>query len=704
MCHHTYHHYPNCGHISSWTVRSCQEFTNRIRLTDPAHSCSCKEIQITHDMAESTQPNMCVQCEREWANMISHGNYQAQTCKALVDGLDVEGPLVEIKARMVCDLAFNFEEVTLDDIGSIISTDDDEQGGVLLDPFYDLLGDSSSQVHKTDTFASHESTDSSSALLHQKRTETDASSLDLPPALVDSFISSLSTSEYFSSSYDSSDYESSSEGSDVLEMTLSEAIQANFEEHLTWRSALTDAGIIKPRTSSDAVPEESCVPDLTDSADDLLEFEHTELPNTSESDDESDFTFVDATSEIASNEDEYAGAVSELEDRSPYEWIVNLERNAARVEATVAKRIEEDYERYRRQAIISSLLDKALFWKDQADKREQNAELGIEEDPYLWDTESQLAEQIASSSFPVLGPKTDHHDKEKISSKAKVPLMHIYDSPFSADSDQEAEKQGLFAFAPIVNTSGMYEGFMEGLSAADVQDMGLQFPQHVRGCCNAVPAPCHLYYGAVYAASKEAVRRKGLEDIQPAPERRGKYYGIIKANSKEEAAKLDLINPQHPRGCCIDAFHSVPPRVPHVYYGTMSAASTEEAVSTGMYGSRPIPDKDGESYGFVETYSLEEAEGMGPKNIQHAQECCSLAQLPLLERIQHLYYGYMFGPSEEAVMQKGLKDPLLLPGFSDKFSGVVFAFSADEARQTGMFEPLRVMWDSDVALTPDFEE
>ncbi|KAJ6098797.1 hypothetical protein N7467_000332 [Penicillium canescens] len=662
-------------------------------------------------MAESTQPNMCVQCEREWANMISHGNHQAQTCKAHVDGLDVEGPLVEIEARMVSDLAFNFEEVTLDDIGSIISTDDDEQGGVPLDPFYDLLDDSSSQVHKTDTFASHESTDSSSELLHQNRTETDASSLDLPPALVDSFISSLSTSDYFSSSYNSSDYESSSEGSygtspDVLEMTPSEAILANFEEHLTWRSALIDAGIIKPRTSTDAVPEESCVPDLTDSADNLLEFEHTELPGTSESDDESDFTFVDATSEIASDdEDEYADAVCELEDRSPYEWIANLERNAARIEATVAKRIEEDYERYRRQAIISSLLDKALFWKDQADKREQNAELGIEEDPHLWDTESQLAEPIASSSFPVLGPKTVHHDKEKISSKAKIPLMHIYDSPFSADSDQEAEKQGLFAFAPIANMGGVYGGFMEGLSAADVQDMGLQFPQHVRGCCDAVPAPCHLYYGAVYAASKEAVRKKGLDNIQPAPERHDKYYGIIiKANSKEEAAEIGLIDPQHPRGCCIDAFYSIPPRVPHVYYGTMSAASTEEAVSMGMYGSQPMPDKDGESYGFVETYSTEEADGMGIKDIQHAKMCCSLAQFSIPERIQYLYYGYMFGPSEEAVMQKGLKDPLLLPGFSDKFSGVVSAFSADEARQMGMFEPLRVMWDSDVALMPDFEE
>jgi hypothetical protein len=587
--------------------------------------------------------------------MISHGNHQAQTCKTHVEGLDVEGPIVKIEARMVSDLAFQFVEVTLDDIGSIISIDDDEQGGVLLDPFYDLLDDSSSQVHKTDTFASHEPTDSSSALLHQNRTETDASSLDLPPALVDSFISSLSTSDYFSSTYDSSDYESSSEGNngtspDVLEMTLSETIQANYEEHLTWRSALIDAGIIKPRTSTDAVPEDSCVPDLNESADNLLEFEHTELPDASESDDESDFTFVDATSEIASDEeDEYTDAVCELEDRSPYEWIANLERNAARIEATVAKRIEEDYERYRRQAIISSLLDKALSWKDQA---EQNAELGIEEDPHLWDTESQLADPMESSSFPVLSPKTVHYDKEKISSKAKIPLMHTYDTPFSADSDQEAEKQGLFAFAPIANMAG----------AADVQDMGLQFPHHVRGCCDAVPVPCHLYYGAVYAASKEAVRKKGPEAIQSAPEQRDKCYGIIKANSKEEA------------------------------------------VSTGMYGSRPIPDKDGESYGFVETYSLEEAEGIGPKNIQHVQGCCSVAQLPVPERIQYFYYGYMFGPSEEAVMQKGLKDPLLLPGFSDKFSGVVSAFSADEARQMGMFEPLRVMWDSDVALMPDFEE
>jgi hypothetical protein len=641
--------------------------------------------------------------------MISHGNQQAQICKAHVKGLDVEGPLFEIEARMVSDQAFIFEEVPLDDLESIISADDDEQGGVLLDPFYDLLDDPSSQVHKTDTIASHESTDSSPPLLRQNRAERDASSLDLPPALVDSLISSLSTSDYFSSSYDSSDYESSSEGSngtspDVVEMSLSEAIQTKSEEHLTWRSALIDAGIIKPPTFTDVLPEKSCAPDLTNSTHDLLEFEHTELPYISESDDECDFTFVDATSEIASDEDdEYADAACELEDHSPYEWIANLERTAARIEATVAKRIEEDYERYRRQAIVSSLLDKTLFWKDQTGKREQNAELGIEEDPHLWDTESQLTEPIASRNTPILSPKSAHHDEEKTSPKAKIPLTHIYDGTFSAGSDQEAEK-GLFAFAPIANMSGEYEGFMEGLSAADVQDMGLQFPQHVSGCYDAVPAPWHLFYGAMYAAPKEAVRKKGLEDIQPAPEQRDKYYGIVEAKSNEEAAELGLINPQYPRGCCIDAFYSIPPRVPPVYNSTMSAASTEEAVSIGMYGSRPMPDKCGESYGFVETYSVEEVEGMGLKDIQHAQGCCSLTQFSIPERIQYLYYGYMFGPSEEAVIQKGLKDPLLLPGFSDKYSGVLSAFSADEARQMGMFEPLRVMWDSDVALMPDFEE
>jgi hypothetical protein len=611
---------------------------------------------------------------------------------------------------MVSDQAFISEEVPLDDLESIISADDDEQGGVLLDPFYDLLDDPSSQVRKTDTVASHESTDSSPPSLRQNCAETDASSLDLPPTLVDSFISSLSTSDYFSSSYDSSDYESSSKGSNGtspdVEMSLSEAIQTKFEEHLTWRSALIDAGIIKPPTFTEALPEESCVTDLSDSTDDLLEFEHTELPYISESDDERDSTFVDATSEIASDEDdEYADAACELEDHSPYEWIPNLERTAARIEATVAKRIEEDYERYRRQAIISSLLDKALFWKDQAGKREQNAELGTEEDPHLWDTESQsqLAKPIASSNPPMLSPKSFHHDEEKTSPKAKIPLIHICNDTFSAGSHQEAEKS-LFAFAPIDNMSGEHEGFMEGLSAADVQDMGLQSPQHVSGYYDAVPAPWHLFYGAMYAASKEAVRKKVFEDIQPSPEQRDKYYGIVEANSNDEAAELGLIGPQHPRRCCIDAFYSIPPRVPHVYDGTMSAASTEKAVSMGMYGSRPMPDKDGESYGFVETYSVEEAEGMGLKDIQHALGRCRLTQFSILERIQYLYYGYMFGPSEEAVMQKGLKDPLLLPRFSDMYSGVVSAFSADEARQMGMFEPLRVMWDSDVALMPDFEE
>ncbi|KAJ5312806.1 hypothetical protein N7508_003636 [Penicillium antarcticum] len=625
---------------------------------------------------------MCVQCEREWANIVSHDDNQGQTCEArpVVKGLHIERPLVEIKARMVSVLPFTIrEDAPLSDLGSIISTEYEEQGGVLLDPFYDVIDTHQSRhVHRADSIASPKSTNSASPLLQHSRMETQSSSLDLPPALVESFISSLSTYDYFTSNYDSSEYENSSEGStDQLPFD---------EEHRIWQNGLIDVKMIKPPSTDD-----SCIANFDDSNEDILEFEHADLHATTESD-ESDCAFVDARFNITSSVDEYTYATSEVEYNSSNGWIANLERTAACIEATVAKRIEEDYERYRCKAMISSLLNKASFFQDQAYKSDQNAELGIEDDHHLWDTE------------PMLRPDYADDNKEDTRPIVRSALLHVYDGIFSTNSEQEAEKQGLFAFAPITNMPGEYEGFMKGYSAAEVQDMGLQFPQHVRGCCDEVAAQWHLYYGALYAVSKEAVKKKGLEEIHPAPEQLGKYYAIMKADSKKEAIDLGMIDPQHARGCCIDAFFSIPPRVAHIYYGAMDAASTEEAESMGMQQPRPMPDKLDEYNGVVNAYSMEEAEKMKLKDIQHANECCTLARHSLPERIQYLYYGYMFGRSEEAVMQRGLKDPLRIPGFPDKYSGVVSAFSADQARQMGIFEPLRVMWDSEVPLMAEFEE
>lgn len=671
-----------------------------MRFTDPAYSCFCEEIQITHDMADSEQPDMCVECEREWASMISRDENQAEIPMAhpLMEGMDVEGPLIEVEARMVSDLTFILEDVPPHDCESIPSTDDDEQGGALLDSFYDFVNDPSSQLHETDSIAVHEPTELISPLLRLSRAETDSGSLDLPPALVDSFISSLSKSDYFTSGYDSSDCGYSCEGSNGL-------LADNADELETWRGALIDAAILYPPCEADALPEEDFILGLHDPTDSILELAPTEQPDTLESTDESDCTFFDAVSDISSDkEDEYADGICEWVGKSPVEWIANMERTAARIEATVAKRIEEDYQRYRRQTIISSLLDKALFFKDQTEKRQQRTELGIEEDTHLWDTESMLEEPIASSSPFVFRLTSNHDDRKGTSSKDKAPDTHVYDGIFSAKSDQVAEARGLFAFAPIANMSGEYEGFMKGSSAAEVQHMGLKFPQHVRGCCDEVPAPWHLYHGAIYASSKESVRRKRLEEVRADPEQLGKYYGIVKADSIEDAAEQGLIDPQHARGCCIDAVFSIPPRVTHVYYGTMSAASTKEAELMGMHEAQSMPDKIDEHYGFIEAYSMEEAEGMGLRDIQHAQECCSLSHCSIPEKKQYMYYGYMFGPSEEAVLEMGLQDPLLIPGFSDKYSGVISAFSADEARNMGMFEALRVMWDSDVPLMPDFED
>lgn len=108
MCLYTYHHYPVCGHISNWTVTSCKEYTNALRLLSRAGlSRSCDQVHVTHDLLCSFESNTCSQCDLDLSSAASHSFFDGFWSKnyRAIEGLDSKGPIIEISARMNLDVS-----------------------------------------------------------------------------------------------------------------------------------------------------------------------------------------------------------------------------------------------------------------------------------------------------------------------------------------------------------------------------------------------------------------------------------------------------------------------------------------------------------------------------------------------------------------------------------------------------------------------
>lgn len=101
MCKNTYHHYPSCGHIANWTVDSCIEFTNALRLQPAGQMFFCEETETTHDLLPLTCATMCFQCEREWQEEIKKNgslrdNPNFGKTNISIEGLGSSDPVVEV--------------------------------------------------------------------------------------------------------------------------------------------------------------------------------------------------------------------------------------------------------------------------------------------------------------------------------------------------------------------------------------------------------------------------------------------------------------------------------------------------------------------------------------------------------------------------------------------------------------------------------
>lgn len=93
MCSYTYHHDPNCGHINSFSVDACPAFTCSLRQAEDGKPIACTEPTHKHDIVHPSNPSLCIQCEREWAERVKAG---VQPVKDKRDG-DEEPGLVSLE-------------------------------------------------------------------------------------------------------------------------------------------------------------------------------------------------------------------------------------------------------------------------------------------------------------------------------------------------------------------------------------------------------------------------------------------------------------------------------------------------------------------------------------------------------------------------------------------------------------------------------
>ncbi|KAJ9488264.1 hypothetical protein VN97_g5016 [Penicillium thymicola] len=713
MCKHTYHHYPSCGHISNWSMTSCQEYTNKLRLAGPEGSASCTKITPSHDLLLSAQPSMCVQCESEWAeNLSSHGDDQIQSSNSYrsIEGMDL-GQIIEVNARMVSDPTHNDRDTS--------STYHSDYGQVFLGAVVDYSGngDADSAGHSDNgqicsrAVVGESEEDCGSLARSDKsfRTAFELSHTNLSSTVVagdlDSFASPIvrtSPDHLAQSGHENDNVET--ESPDIEDgVCASPSDTSSFDTDSTG-SSLCGSDLIRYNILKLRIDEY------------LEKRQRQREVDTDHGQHDAKTSDVDVNNDLADIVDPHA-----LKDTPPPDPVDNPEADhhsceesaldidlvQQRIEATVLKRIEENNEKEARQETISKLLDTALLKKDRDDRRERNAELDIEEDPHLWDTESldrmwqakhSTTASTADASTPVsqsTSPKTEH--APPIPDPDPQPQKHLYMGSMFA-SEEEAYERGLREVRPYGNYSGESEGFMLVLSEDDANQQGLLDPTHVRGCCAERPADFHLYYGAMQAPSEIEAEKRWLEDIRRIPGENGKFYGLLRADDLQHARAMGLTDISHPWGCCKDALFTMPERVRHRYTGFMCAISLEEVGRMGLCDAEPVPGECGDYYGgayygYLEAYCELDAFQMGLKEPEHDEDCCvkaEVADVSITKAGQYTYYGYMYASSEEEVVNRGLEEVLLVPGFDIKYSGNLRADSEEEAKALGLFEPSRI--------------
>lgn len=104
MCRHTYHHYPNCGHIANYTVMSCLEFTYQLRhLAGVDWHLSCDSLRISHDLLPADHSDLCLQCAYDWNSVYVPQDHEIQFPEKnlSLEEANASHPIIDVRARMV---------------------------------------------------------------------------------------------------------------------------------------------------------------------------------------------------------------------------------------------------------------------------------------------------------------------------------------------------------------------------------------------------------------------------------------------------------------------------------------------------------------------------------------------------------------------------------------------------------------------------
>ncbi|CAI7582297.1 unnamed protein product [Penicillium crustosum] len=691
MCKHTYHHYPSCGHISNWSMTSCQEYTNKLRLASPECITPCTQITLSHDLLFSAQPSIDDQIQ-------SSNSYQ------LVDAMD-DSQIIQVNARMVSNPAHGERDTS--------STDHSDIGQVFLGA---AVGDS---VNGNVDSAGHSDNGQICLRAVVSELEEDCGSLARSDNSSRTAFKLAPTNP------------STTVVAGDLDSILSTIFSRHEKDNVETESPGIENAVCASPTNTSICDTDSSGSSLCGSSlirynilklriDEYLEKRQRQREvDTDHEQHNAKTSDVDVSIYLADIVDPHLAVKDtppedpvdnpEADHHSCDESALDIDLVQQRIEATVLKRIEETNEKEARQEAISKLLDTALLKKDQDDRREWNAELGIEEDPHMWDTE--CLDQIwqtkgfttatpADASIPIsprtcISPKTEH--ALPIPAPDPQPQKHLYMGSMFA-SEEQAYQRGLCEVRPYGNYPGECEGFMLALSEDDANQQGLLDPIHVRGCCAERQADFHLYYGAMQAPSEVDAEKRWLEDIRRIPGENGKFYGLLRADDLHHARAMGLTDISHPWGCCKEGLFTMPERVRHRYTGFMCAVSLEQVGRMGLCDAEPVPGECGDYYGgtyygYLEAYSELDAFQMGLKEPEHDEDCCvkaEVADVSITEAGQYTYYGYMYAGSEEEVVNRGLEDVLLVPGFDIKYSGNLRAESEEEAKALGLLEPSRI--------------
>ncbi|CAG7981280.1 unnamed protein product [Penicillium salamii] len=652
MCHHTYHHYPSCGHISNWSITSCQEYTNKLRLAGPDRSALCEAISTSHDLLQSTQPSMCIRCESEWASSITEG--RPQKVYQAIEGMSHPGCIFEIEARMVSTLDCNSEIDT-----------DDKDGEISL---YAISGSGK------DSGFSSAGDGSISAPGSKARTARILDMLDC-----------------------TSDSDESDDGGSVCSDSNSEQYYSFYDDS----SSVDDEDSCRSPCDRPGCCADTCatIPSLPPLDWDSLNLETFGLHDSN--------ILAEITVPVTnaqSPQTELPAKISNREDDLPE---IDLSSIQERIETSVRRRLDEHNEKKTQEKNLSQLLDAALLEKDKNDRREREAAQGIEEDPHLWDTES-----INDLFTRTAGPLEIYEDASDVSPRTQVkargdsprsgpqPTMHIYRGTMFAATEEQAYQNGLRDIRPYLNHEGQWEGQMRAFSADDATDMGLFDAVHIRGCCDVRPLEWHAYYGMMQADSESEAEQRHLENIQIVPGSNNQFYGSILAEDLAHARAMGVSNPQHLWGCCVDGQFDMPLAVKHQYNGTMSAISLDDAADKGLLDVQAMSgENNGLYYGHVVVECELEAWNMGLREIKHADGCDGCAAAEPVEEMDALlpnptntFFGYMFGHTEQDVIDRGLQHALLVPGYTKKYSGNLQAGSAEEANAMGLIGASRIEW------------